>query len=358
MKVFKRQSLILVMAIITTLMLGSLSALACSRVVYHGLDNIVLTGRNMDWKEDMGTHLWAFPREMKRSGMVGPNSLEWTSKYGSVIAASYDLATADGLNEKGLVANVLWLAESTYPQWELKNPDKPGLSIAAWPQYVLDSFSTVAETVAALRQEKFAVVTDAAVGTAGLATMHLSVSDATGDSAIFEYIDGKLVIHHDRSYTVMTNSPTFAKQLALDEYWQEIGGTVMLPGTHRAADRFVRGSFYINSLPQVADIEYAIAATFSVIRNISAPFGIKDPIRPNVSATRWRTVADHKNKIYFFESTQLPNIFWVELNKLDFSAGSPVRKLTIDKNHIYAGNTSHLFETAVAFKFQGLRNIN
>lgn len=358
MKRCRRYSSILVLAIILTLFAGNLSALACSRVVYHGLDGIVLTGRNMDWKEDMGTHLWAFPRGMKRNGMVGPHSLEWTAKYGSVIAASYDLATADGLNEKGLAANVLWLAESVYPQWEPKNPDKPGLSIAAWPQYVLDRFATVAETVADLKQEKFSVVTDAAVGTSGLATMHLSVSDASGDSAIFEYIDGKLIIHHDRSYTVMTNSPTFDKQLALAEYWQEIGGTVMLPGTNRAADRFVRGSFYINSLPQVADLEYALAATFSVIRNISAPFGIKDPIRPNVSATRWRTVADHKNKIYFFESTQLPNIFWVELEKLDFSDGAPVRKLTIDKNHIYAGNTSHLFETRAPFKFQGLQSIN
>ena len=76
MKVYKRHSLILAMAIIATLLTGTLSALACSRVVYHGLDNIVLTGRSMDWKEDMGTHLWAFPREMKRNGMVGPHSLE------------------------------------------------------------------------------------------------------------------------------------------------------------------------------------------------------------------------------------------------------------------------------------------
>lgn len=354
MKIGKRYAVALVLGIIATLLTGTLSALACSRVVYHGLDNIVLTGRNMDWKEEMHTHLWAFPQGMKRNGMVGPHSLEWTSKYGSVIAASYDLATADGLNEKGLAANVLWLAESVYPQWEPKNPDRPGLSIAAWPQYVLDNFSTVSEAVNELRQEKFAVVTDSAVGTSGLATMHLSISDAAGDSAIFEYIDGKLVIHHDRAFTVMTNSPTFAKQLALAEYWEEIGGTIMLPGTNRAADRFVRGSFYINSLPKVDDMEFALAATFSVIRNISAPFGIKDPIRPNVSATRWRTVSDHKNKIYFFESTQMPNIFWVELKKLDFSPTAPVRKLTIHKNHPYAGDTSQRFQPTEPFKFQGL----
>ena len=40
-------------------------------------------------------------------------------------------------------------------------------------------------------------------------------------------VDGKLVIHHGRQYQVMTNSPVFDQQLALNAYWQQIGGTVM-----------------------------------------------------------------------------------------------------------------------------------
>ncbi|MCP5990141.1 linear amide C-N hydrolase, partial [Klebsiella pneumoniae] len=91
--------------------------------------------------------------------------------------------------------------------------------------------------------EPFVVVSANIPGTDRFATLHLSVSDAKGDNAIFEYIDGKLVIHHSMDYTVMTNSPTFEKQLALDGYWQQVGGLNMLPGTNRAADRFVRASF-------------------------------------------------------------------------------------------------------------------
>lgn len=49
----------------------------------------------------------------------------------------------------------------------------------------------------------------------------------------------------------MTNSPLFERQLALEEYRKEIDGTIMLPDSNRAADRFVRASFYINeSNPQ------------------------------------------------------------------------------------------------------------
>ena len=129
------------------LLLTSLYALelgACTRVVYKGEEQLYLTARSMDWKEDIMTNLWVFPRGMKKSGETGPNSLQWTSKYGSVVAAAYDIASTDGMNEKGLVANLLWLAESEYPVWDGK---KPGLSIAAWVQYVLDNFATVSEAV-------------------------------------------------------------------------------------------------------------------------------------------------------------------------------------------------------------------
>ncbi|WP_394337119.1 linear amide C-N hydrolase [Chitinophaga parva] len=38
----------------------------------------------------------------------------------------------------------------------------------------------------------------------GRRTLHLSISDASGDNAIFEYINSKLVVYHDHAYTVMT----------------------------------------------------------------------------------------------------------------------------------------------------------
>ena len=130
------------------------------------------------------------------------------------------------LNEAGLSANLLWLVESEYPA---QRGRKPGLAISLWAQYMLDNFATVAEAVAALEREPYALVTDDLPGESRQATLHLALSDASGDSAIVEYIGGKQVIHHDRAYQVMTNSPVFNQQLALNTYWQQIGGTVMLP---------------------------------------------------------------------------------------------------------------------------------
>jgi penicillin V acylase-like amidase (Ntn superfamily) len=327
---------------------------ACTRLVYLGPDGNVITARSMDWKVDVGTNIWILPRGAMRTGEAGPNSLSWTSKYGSVIATGYDISTTDGMNEKGLVANVLWLVESQYPKLDTS---KPMLAISIWAQYVLDNFATVAEAVDALQKEPFTVVTASVPGEERLATLHLSMSDSTGDSAIVEYIDGKQVIHHDRKFQVMTNSPTFDKQLAMDEYWRSIGGTVVLPGTNRAADRFARASFYVNAIPKDESPDITVASVFSVIRNVSVPYGILTPDQPNISSTRWRTVADQKRKIYFFESALTPNIFWVDFKDVDFSSESgKVMKLDLGPNqsHIYAGNVAKEFKVSKPFRFLGL----
>ena len=339
--------------------LGGLAALssawACTRLVFHGANGQIVTARSMDWKSDIVSNLWVLPRGMERSGQAGPNSLRWTSRYGSVITSGYDISTTDGVNEAGLSANLLWLVESQYPSFDTGS--KPGLTIAAWAQYVLDNFATVGEAVAALEKQPFTIVSDNVPGENRLTTLHLSMSDASGDSAIVEYIEGRQVIHHSRRYQVMTNSPIFEQQLALNAYWKQIGGTTMLPGTNRAADRFVRASFYVDAIPKDQDPNKALASVFSVIRNVSVPYGLNTPQEPNISSTRWRTVFDHQRKLYFFESALTPNTFWVDLKALDFSQGTgKVLKLDLgaDQNHTFAGDATRQFQPSAPFRFLGI----
>ena len=318
----------------------------CTRVVYSGTNGMVATGRSMDWKTEMHSNLWAFPRGMMRSGEAGENSLKWTSRYGSVVTSAFEIASTDGMNEKGLVANLLWLPETKYP---LRDKNKPGLAITAWVQYMLDNFATVEEAVSYTDEDTFQVVSDMMPDGSRLATLHLSISDAVGDCAIFEYVGGRLTVYHNKDYKVMTNSPTYDKQLALNEYWKTIGGLSFLPGTNRAADRFARASFYINALPKTDDERIAVASVFSV------PYGISTPESPEISTTQWRTVSESKSLRYFFESSLTPNTFWVDLRDLDFSEGAPVLKLSIANGEMYHGNTAKEFKIALPFKFMGVR---
>lgn len=336
------------------LVLGSIiESRACTRVVYKGPNNTVLTGRTMDFSIEIPANQWIFPRGMKRNGEVGKNSIEWVSKYGSVGVSTWDIAIADGMNEKGLVANLLWLVESNYPAFN-KEGNTKGMAISLWAQYVLDNFATVDEAVKELSKESFAIVSDFIPGTDKFTTVHLSISDATGDNAILEYINGKLVIHHDPSYTVMTNDPPYEQQLAIAKYWEHIPGKTFLPGSVTAADRFVRASFFINSIPQTDNTRVAVAGVFSVIRNVSVPYGFEIEGFPNLSTTRWRCVADQKELVYYFETALTPNTFWVDLKKIDFSEKAGVRKLDLSDNKTYAGEVSADFKKSKPLQFYGL----
>lgn len=224
------------------------------------------------------------------------------------------------------------------------------MGISIWTQYVLDNFATVNEAVVELRKELFRI--DAPdMPNGSKSRLHLAISDPTGNSAIFEYINGNLIIHEGRECQIMTNSPTYEQQITLNNYWKQIGGLTMLPGTNRAADRFVRASFYINAIPQTSNQREAVAGVFSVMRNVSVPLGISTPDEPNIASTRWRTVSDQKNKVYFFESTMTPNVFWINFADLDFSSTGSVKKLNLANGEIYAGNAASKFVNSNPFKF-------
>lgn len=330
----------------------------CTRVTYLGENNLVVTGRSMDWGEDMQSDLWIFPAGMTRNGSCGAGSLEWTSKYGSVIASGYNIASGDGINEKGLCGNLLYLAESNYGSLN----GKPPMSITLWMQYALDNYATVTEAVVGLQAEPFRLKSPI-LPNGRAASLHLSLSDPSGDSAIFEYVDGNLVIHHGREYQVMTNSPVFDQQLALNAYWKSIGGNEFLPGTISAADRFARASYFVGIVPKSIDKNYisavpeqkmqyqAVASVLGIMRSIGVPLGITTPDKPNISSTIWRTVTDHQNMIYYFDSATTPNTFWVDLKDVDLSKGAPVKKLPIAGGKYYAGNTASQFVPAEPFAF-------
>jgi choloylglycine hydrolase len=331
----------------------------CTRAVYTGSNDLVITGRTMDWPEDQHSNAWLFPRGMIRNGAAGARSVRWTSRFGSLVMSTYDAASSDGMNERGLVCNGLYLAESDYGAPDGRSPT---LSIMAYLQYVLDNFSCVAEVVEGLRAHPLQI-TVPILPNGKPATCHLSVSDPTGDSAIFEYLDGQLVIHHGKQYRVLTNSPSYDRQLAINGYWEGIDPLTFLPGSINAADRFARASFLISAIPTRLDANtisavpdgcyenQALASVLGVMRAISVPLGIVNSAKPNLSSTLWRTAWDHKRKVFWFDSATSPNAFWVPLSDLDFSPGAPVKKLTLAGGRVYAGNTASQFEPAAAFEF-------
>lgn len=343
MKTCKSLQIITLASICFTLGFGS-PAESCSRFMYTTSENNVVIGRSMDWMEDIKTDLWAFPAGMARIGSDQPKAAKWNSKYGSVIASGYNLGSTDGMNTQGLDVNLLYLASSDYGT---PSPGQSSLSVLNWAQYVLDNYASVDEAVREFGKNQFHMEAKL-LPNGTYPGVHLSLSDSTGDNAIFEYVGGQLVVYHNKKYTVMTNEPTFDKQLVLNDYWQGLKG-VFLPGTTEPSDRFVRASYYLSQAPITANEQQSIATAFSIIRNVSQPIMKDNSERPNQAPTIWRSVADVKHQIYYFEASDRPNVFWVNLTKLDLNSGAPAKKLSLSNGEIYAGEVSSHFVPSKPF---------
>jgi len=104
-------------------------------------------------------------------------------------------------------------------------------------------------------------------------------------------------------------------------------------------------------VPQGSYANQAVASVMGVIRSVSVPLGITTPGQPNISSTIWRTVADQKNKVYFFDSATSPDTFWVPLSEIDFREGSSIKKLTVAGGKVYSGDVAGSFEPARPFDF-------
>ena len=296
----------------------------CTRVLWNTNKFAVLTGRSMDWPESTQPLIVAFPKGRARDGgllltevVVPDNPLRWTSTHGSLATTVYGLGTVDGINERGLAVHALYLKSTDVGP---RDPGLLGLHTGLWAQYLLDQAATVPEALELMDGVQLVMV-----GANGHdATLHLAIEDADGDSAILELEAGKLVVHHGREFTLMTNDPTYDEQLALlsKQDFSHPSRDMPLPGNVNPVDRFQRAAYYSALLPEPTGERQAVASVLAVMRNVSVPFGA--PYGEfGVYNTEYRTVSDTTNRLYVFELTTSPSTIWARMSGLDFSAGAP-----------------------------------
>ena len=321
-------------------------AMACTRILWNEPGTPVLIGRTMDWPTSTDPVLTVLPRGLAHDGgrlggavVVADNPLRWTSKYGSLVTTVYGFGTADGLNERGLSAHMLFLPSTDFGP---RDPTKPALHPVLWAQYLLDNAATVTEALALLDSIQLVMVE----AHGSKATVHVAVEDANGDSAIIEYVGGKRVVHHGREFRVMTNDPPYDEQLELlkGRDFSHPSSDTPLPGNVNPRDRFARATYFLSMMPAPKTEREGVAGMFAIARNVSVPFGA--PYKNfGIYNTEYRTVTDDTNKRYFFELTTSPNVIWVELEKFDLKPGAPVMAVHPD-NIDLSGDVTSKFEQA------------
>lgn len=250
-------------------------------------------GKNYDWVTGNGMMMINARGLIKGASDVSTErKLSWVSEFGSVTFNQFGKEFPNGgMNEKGLVIELMWLDGSTYPA-----PDRrPGLGVLQWIQYQLDCAASVQDV---LRSDSSIRVS----GHEGV-PLHYLVADASGDAATVEFVSGKMVVHQGSNlpYPVLTNS-TYQESLA------------QLGGGHSPDHSLSRFSRACSLLQQ-----YALAGNEPPVPFAS---GVLDQVAQG-DFTKWRIVYDLTDKKVFFSTLEFQPRRQVSLADLDFSCSAP-----------------------------------
>lgn len=322
--------------ILSFLLITNVNSYACTRALWASNEGVVVA-RTMDWLGDMHSNLYVYPRGIARDGLADVNSLSWISKYGSIITSSFDAISSDGMNEKGFAAHIFWFIESDYGT---RNPALPGMSVLMWEQFYLDNFATVDEAVEYTQSHPFQLEPFELDDPMAL---HLIISDASGDTAVFEYTNGQLHIYHDAALTVTANAPSIDKQLANLHLYKEFGGDKPVPGSTDSQDRFVRAAYNLKHLPPAKSPHDAIIKVLSVIDSTIKPYGEPGTENSSPSNTIWKTALDLTHRVYYFESSETRTLIWANLDEFNLNQGAPVLKLDVVNRTYLAGDVTKKF---------------
>ena len=286
----------LALALAGTAMLASSAARPCTTFLATHAGQPVF-GKNYDYSENAGL-VTSNPRGLQKTALAlsaSDSPAVWTSKYGSLTFNQYGVEMPNaGLNEKGLVVEIMRLDSSQYPE-----PDsRPSVNELQWIQRALDLFATVAE----LAQDAPLLRVSPAY-----ARVHYLACDSSADCAVFEYIDGQLVITRapDMQAKPLANN-TYAASATYLAGFTGFGGAADMPTSTSSLDRFVRASM--------------LAKTTAGTSIPDSAFAILDSV--SQSNTVWSIVYALKDGKVHFRTKAVPKVKSVELATFSFACGA------------------------------------
>jgi choloylglycine hydrolase len=245
-----------------------------------------------------GVHKRAF------SSNRNATAAEWVSRYASLTFNQFGREMPNGgINEAGLVVEVLWLDETRAPP-----PDhRPAVNELQWIQMQLDSYGSVDEVLDNVAAVRIAPV---------YGKVHYLVCDSGGACGAVELVEGALVITSGTDLVAKTlTNDTYAASCRALRRSRGFGGERRVPAGKSSLDRFVRAS--------------AMAAETTRERGIDRVFEILDAV--NLGAhTKWQVAYDLETQTIHFRSTAARARKTARLADFPGGCHEPVMVLDID----------------------------
>jgi choloylglycine hydrolase len=302
-----------ILAALVLLCLSFNQALACTTFCLKK-NGEVLFGKNYDWMVGEGLVSVNKRGVSKTASLEGTNPARWVSRYGSVTFNQYGRENpSGGLNEAGLVIELMWLDETQYPAQD----SRPALDVLEWIQYQLDTSATVAEVIE--NSEKVRINS--------LVRLHYLVNDKAGNSATIEFLNGKMVAHHGEAlpFSTLTND-TYEKSLNYSKMT-----TAERARGNGSLERFARAARKADEFGKTERAEAeAVNYAFEILSNVAQG-----------NYTQWRIVYDQKRHKIHFQTLQAPQIKTIDARAFDYSCGTTVKVL--DMNAKASGDVTAKF---------------
>ncbi len=260
-------------------------------------------GKTFDWYFDHGMVL-VNKRNVQKTALMTTEGLplEWVSKYGSV---SFNQHGRDfplgGMNESGLVVEIMiGPAEDIPSSAEIKNVNEVQLI-----QYILDSFSNMAELSAGLENIRVARVSS---------DVHYLVCDKDANCATIEYLNGQLVMHQGESlpYKAFTNS-SYEESAKYAAQYEGLGGTQLIPTGSDSLARFARAASRAKNYTSGDGVGYV----HSFLDEVAL-------------SGRWRIAYKGTGQVSFRTDSDLGSLKEVTMNQ-DFNCATPVKTFRLDE---------------------------
>jgi choloylglycine hydrolase len=303
MAYFKK--MILAMGILSMLLIDFLYP--CTTFCFRNKGDWIF-GRNYDWDVEYAL-IMVNKHQVSKTALVQPGikAAAWVSKYGSVTINQYGRELPlGGMNEAGLVIEVMGLSNTQYP----KPDDRAVVRDLQWVQYQLDTATTVAEVIASDQKIR--------IDNSKSQPLHFLVCDRKGQAAAIEFLDGKM-----RAYTGKTLPQSALANSTYDDSNTLYGlcqGNPEKPAFAKADNslqRFILASKGVKTWDQDKKKEKPVDYAYQILEKVS------------VSRTLFRVVYDVKAGIIYFRTKSTPQIRSIEMKKFDFNCSSPVKILDI-----------------------------
>lgn len=319
----------------------------CTAITLQDAQGEWFMGRTMDFSYLLDPYLYAVPKGCRWQSVTGSAQLQSRYRLMGIGQKTPQLIFADGVNEMGLAAAVLYFPGYAEFPPDDGNPLIPAIAANELILYLLGTCANTDQVLAALSAVRVVGVADAVTGT--VAPLHWMVTDREGRCLVLEQTKDGMQIYPN-ALGVLANSPDFPWHMTNlrnylsvrpgppdDTQWGDIelkpfgqgAGTFGLPGDYASPSRFVRAAYLKTHTAQPENRNTAVITGFHILENVSIPQNVVLTQRETADFTQYTAFMNTARGEYFIRSYPNSEIVTRRLANTSVAGAVPVPMLKI-----------------------------